>query len=82
MGNKVENRIKNVMSAVFDIPISEIDDESSPDKIESWDSLKHINMVIALEDEFGIQFSDDNIIELINVKLINLVVRDILSTNS
>ncbi|MBH09579.1 MAG: hypothetical protein CMG74_04345 [Candidatus Marinimicrobia bacterium] len=75
----MENQIKSIMSSVFEIPVSKIDDESSPDTIESWDSLKHINFVIALEEELDINFSDNEIIELINLKLIMLVVTDILS---
>ena len=69
------------MSAVFEISIEEINDESSPDTIELWDSLKHLNLVLALEEEFNVQFTDDNLIELINLKLIKLVVTDILSNN-
>ena len=73
MHNKIEDRIKNIMSAVFEISTGEINDESSPDTIESWDSLKHMNMVVALEEEFNVQFTDDNITELINMKLIKAV---------
>tara|TARA_Y100000590_G_scaffold248672_1_gene279412 strand:- start:21083 stop:21331 length:249 start_codon:yes stop_codon:yes gene_type:complete len=79
MIDNLENQIKSIMSSVFEIPVSKIDDESSPDTIESWDSLKHINFVIALEEELDINFSDNEIIELINLKLIMLVVTDILS---
>ena len=78
MNNDIEDRIKNVLSSVFGIPTKEIDNKSSPDSIESWDSLKHMNMVVALEDEFNVQFTDDNIIELINMKLIMVVLLDIL----
>ena len=81
MKNNIEKRIKNIMSAVFEISIEEINDESSPDTIELWDSLKHLNLVVALEEEFNVQFTDDNLIELINLKLIKLVITDILSNN-
>ena len=67
------DRIRNVMSAVFGLSNEEINDESSPDTIESWDSLKHMNLVAALEEEFDVEFTDDNIIELINMKLIMAV---------
>jgi len=78
MGNKIEERIKNVMSAVFEIPVEQIQDDSSPDTIDSWDSLKHMNMVVALEEEFNVQFTDDNIIELINLKLIMAVLLELI----
>ena len=70
MNNNIENRIKNVMSVVFDLPIDSIDNKSSQDLIKSWDSLKHMNLVVALEEEFGVLFSDDEIIDLMNYSLI------------
>jgi acyl carrier protein len=82
MGDKIEERIINVMSAVFEIPANKIGEESSPDNIESWDSLKHMNMVVALEEEFNIQFTDDELIELINMKLIMVIIREKLSGNA
>ena len=74
MVNKIEDRIKNVMSAVFDIPANSINDNSSPDSIESWDSLKHMNLVIALEEEFDITLNDDEIFEMINYPFIKLII--------
>ena len=64
MNNNIENRIKNVMSVVFDLFVDSIDNKSSQDSIKSWDSLKHMNLVVALEEEFGVKFSDDEIINL------------------
>ena len=53
-------------------------DDASPDTIESWDSLKHMNLIVALEEEFKTEFSDDNIIEMMNYKLIIEVIKNIL----
>ena len=74
----MEERIRTIMSAVFDLPIESINDESSPDSIESWDSLKHINLVVALEEEFEINFTDNEILEIINFKLIKKIVESLL----
>ena len=72
----VEDRIKNVMSAVFEIPVNQIKDNSSADTIESWDSLKHMNLVVALEEEFEIELTDDEIIEMMNYLLIIEVLKN------
>lgn len=69
----MEDRIKNVMAAVLDISSEEINDDSSPDTIESWDSLKHMNLVVALEEEFGIQFTDEEIVEIVSYTLIKVI---------
>ena len=82
MGVKIEGRVKSVISAVFEIPADKIGEESSPDNIESWDSLKHMNIVVALEEEFNIQFTDDEIIELINMKLIMAIITHKLSVDN
>tara|TARA_B100000315_G_C14418889_1_gene514584 strand:- start:229 stop:468 length:240 start_codon:yes stop_codon:yes gene_type:complete len=74
MKNKIEDRTKNVMSAVFDVPIDSIDSNSSPDTVESWDSLKHMHLVVALEEEFQITFNDDEIFEMINYPLIKNII--------
>ena len=76
MNNIIEDRIKNVMSAVFEIPEGIIQDDSSPDTIESWDSLKHMNLIIALEEEFDCKFSDSETIELLNFKLISTILSE------
>ena len=47
MDNNIEDRVKGVMSAVFEVLAELIQDDSSPDTIGSWDSLKHMNMVVA-----------------------------------
>ena len=70
MSTNNENRIKDVMSSVFDILKHDIKEDASPDNIESWDSLKHMNLIVALEEEFEVKFKDEDIIEMINYKLI------------
>ncbi len=66
----MENRIKKVMSNVFNINVDSINNESSPDNIENWDSLKHMNLIIALEEEFRIEFDDEEIVDSMNYALI------------
>ena len=77
----MEGRIKNIMSAVFEISISDIDDESSVDTIKSWDSLKHMNLIIALEEEFQITIPDEEVGNLISYPLIVLILKEILSNS-
>jgi len=75
----MEERIKKVLSEVLKIKISKINAKSSPDNIESWDSLKHVYLVVALEEEFKVSFSSDDIIKMLNFKLIKLIIKEKLS---
>jgi acyl carrier protein len=70
----MSDSIRMVMSQIFDIDPSSIVAESSPQTIERWDSLKHMQLIMALEDEFGIRFSDDDIPELTSFKLIEAAI--------
>ena len=76
MGNAMEERIKNVMSAVFEIPVNKIKENSSPDTIESWDSLKHMNLIIALEEEFEIEFIENEIYDMMNYTIIKSIIAE------
>jgi acyl carrier protein len=63
-------RIKEVLSAIIDVPVEEINDESSMDDLESWDSLAQMNFVIALEEEFEITIPDDEVGTMLSVPLV------------
>lgn len=75
MESKID-RIKNVMSAVFDVPVETIAETSSADDIESWDSLRHLNLILGLEEEFDITIPDEEVGNLMNFKLIELIVNE------
>ena len=66
----MKDRVKKVISEVFNIDIELINNESSPDNIENWDSLKHMNLIVALEEEFEIEFNDEEIVDSMNYALI------------
>jgi len=72
----MENRIKKVIADVLLIEVDQIDDNLSPETIESWDSMNQMNIVVALEEEFDIQISDEDIIEMLNLKLINSIISE------
>ena len=62
--------IRLIMSKIFQIPPEDIKPEISPEDIERWDSLKHMQLVIALEDELGITFPDETVPNLVSYKAI------------
>ena len=64
----MSEKLYNIISKVFSISISEINDESSPETIESWDSFNGLILVDELESNFNIKFSVSEIIDVKNVK--------------
>ena len=59
--------IYEIVARVFSIPISQVNDESSPENIESWDSFNGLILVDELENYFKIKFS---ISEITDVKTV------------
>ena len=54
---EVFEKLNEVFRDVFDDEDITVTDATNSDDIEDWDSLSHINLVVAVEKEFGIKFS-------------------------
>ena len=59
--------VNPIIAKVFSLPESEINDESSPESIESWDSFNGLVLVDELENHFKIKFSISEITDVKNV---------------
>ena len=73
MDQKLEKKLKELVSTVFEIKIDEIDDSTSPDTVEKWDSLQQLNLAMAIENEFKITLSPNDITEMLSYKLIKQI---------
>ena len=70
------DRIHQVVSRVFGIPLEKVTENSSPDNIEKWDSLSHINLIVSIEAEFAINLTPEEAMEMLSVKLIRLTLAE------
>ena len=50
------------------MPVDAVNLESSPETLENWDSLRHIKLILAIEESLGVQFSDEDIVSIKNVQ--------------
>lgn len=73
-----QEKLKNVVATVLNVDVSRIDADASSDTIESWDSLRHMNLVLALEDEFGVSLPDEEAANANSYPLLVLVLQDLL----
>lgn len=60
-------RLNEVFRDIFDDESITVVDATTADDIEDWDSLMHINLVSAVEDEFDVEFEMKDILALNNV---------------
>lgn len=64
---EIYTRLDTVFQSVFDNETIHVTDATTADDIEDWDSFEHINLVVAVEKEFGIKFSMGQTNKLKNV---------------
>lgn len=57
----MEEKVKEVLSSVLGIDTSQIDENASSETIEKWDSLRHMNLIVALEEELDTEIDDEDI---------------------
>jgi acyl carrier protein len=50
-------KIEQVISRVLRCPLGDINDDASTRTIASWDSLRHIEVIMELEEAYGVAFS-------------------------
>lgn len=60
----VMERLKVVFARVFEVSVANLSDDTSPADIPAWDSMNHVNLISALEDEFDITFKSYDIQDL------------------
>ncbi len=73
-----EDTLKQVMATLLTVDVSAIDQDASMDTIPTWDSLRHMNLVLALEEEFKVTIPDEDAGNITSYKLIKLVLEELL----
>ncbi len=72
-------RVRNIASDIFGIPAEKITAESSPETIENWDSMQHLNLVLAIEERFGVQLDPEDIETMKNIGAVAALVEKLQS---
>ena len=71
MTPSILEQVRQLASDIFGVPAERIGADSSPDNIETWDSMQHLNLVLALEERFSIQLSPEEMEQMRSVGLIS-----------
>ncbi len=70
--------LNEVFRDVFDDESIEVNDETTSDDIEDWDSLEHINLIAAVEQEFGMKFNMGQVVTMKNVgEMVDIILSQI-----
>ena len=65
--------VARVIADVLGVDPAVVRPDSSPDTLPAWDSVQHLNLVIALEEEFGARFTPEEIEEATGVRALTTI---------
>ena len=63
----IKSRLTTIFRTIFDDESIDIHDQMTAADIDEWDSLNHINLIIAVERSFGVRFTTSEVSNVANV---------------
>ena len=74
--DEVEDGVRGVIAEVFGLDPDDVGADTSSQTVEAWDSLQHLTVVLALEEEFDIHLGDEETIAAVSIPAITGIVRE------
>ena len=72
---EIYEQLNEVFRDVFDDDTIEVNDQTTSRDIEDWDSLEHINLVVEIENQFGMKFTMGEVHEMKNVgEMVDIII--------
>ena len=70
MTESILDQVRQIGADIFDVAPEELGADASPASIENWDSLQHLNLVLALEESFGLELGPEEMEQMQSVRAI------------
>ncbi len=67
LDNDSLEKLTGIFHVLFNAPDLELSDDLTAKDVPGWDSFNHVNLIINIEEEFGVRFSNDEVGKLQNV---------------
>ena len=68
------DQLTEIVARVFDMSVSQVNDDLSREKLEVWSSLNHLLLISEIEKEMQIEFTSDEVIGIKTFKDIRMIV--------
>ena len=70
MADTLIDEIRQLLADTFGIDVASVTTETTPDTVEAWESMSHLNLMLSLESQFGISIDPEEIPTLVSVQAI------------
>jgi acyl carrier protein len=78
----MEDKIRAIMAEALRLPVERIGPDAAIGTVPNWDSTAHMRLMIALEDEFGIDLDESRMVEMTSLAKIRATVEELRSAKS
>ncbi len=72
----MEERFNKILAIALDLKVEEVNSKMSSETVDNWDSLKQMNIIVAMEEEFEISFDEAESILLNTYSSLLVAVRE------
>ena len=67
VSDDIETRVRGYVAEQLKVPVERITRETTADDVEGWDSMAHAEIVLGLEDEYGVEFDPAELVSMEDV---------------
>lgn len=60
----MEERIRQLFATMLQVDSDAIEDSTTPERLENWDSMQHLILVSGFEEEFGVDVDPEEAIDM------------------
>jgi len=68
--------VREVLATTFNLPFNAVSESTTPAELPAWDSLHHFTLIVALEEQFGVTYTSDEIPQMLSIPAIARVTAD------
>ena len=72
----MDEKVEALLAEILQMPAAKITADLAMKNVEVWDSLKHMELVVSLEETFGIELTFDEIVAMQSVREIKRILRE------
>jgi acyl carrier protein len=64
VSSDLDGRLKRIFAEIFQLSEDQITEDTSPKTVPRWDSMNSMVLTMALEEEFDVQFTDQELVKM------------------
>lgn len=70
MNTQLFEEVRTIAADVLGVPCAQIHTDSTPEHIDNWDSIQHVSLMVAIEEQYSVEFTPDEISHMESIGMI------------